>query len=323
MKKILILLIILALSVPVFSQSLDEVEASFQTFSDETASVLPLMTNLGLNWNDAFSGGFPHFGVGLTTGAVVIPLEAFNDIMDLTGSSGDLDALSAMGGVPLPMYTVDARVGIPILPLDVGVKVGMLDTRDFLDSADLYVNYTMFGADVRYSVIKGNALIPEVSVGAAYTYLDGGISIPLSQTAQSVTIGSDVVELSESEMLFNWNANVVDLKAQVSKKILALSLSAGAGYSYGFSSAGGGIQAGDVTLNGSPATDAELAALTTMAGVTINNEGVLVDAENNGGSLRLFGGVGLNILLLKIDFGAVYGIPSGALGLSSNVRIQF
>ena len=326
MKKFSIVLLLLMLAMPltVTAQSIDDVQEGFQSFADGTAGVLPLMTTLGLNWNDAYTGGFPHFGLGVTMGAVIIPLDAFEDIMDVVGAGGDLDALSSVGGVPLPMYTVDGRIGIPILPIDVGVKVGLLDTRDLMDSADFFADYKMFGFDVRYAVMEDNLLLPDISVGIGYTYLNGSISMPISGSDQEVTFATgDVVALSESEMLFDWTANVLDFKAQASKKLLMLNLSAGLGYSYGFSNAGGGIKAGDVTLNDAPTNNDELAALTELAGVTVNTDGVLVNSDNNGGSFRVFGGAGLNLFLLKIDFGLVYGLGSDTLGMSTNFRVQF
>ena len=324
MKKLglILMLILLAFTVSAQDYNIDQIEKSFETFADETARALPMMAGMGLNWNDAYMGMFPRFGVGLTTGAVFIPMKAFEDVYDLTGDD-TLDDMPGIG-IPMPMYSIDGRIGIPILPMDVGLKVGVLNPRDILD---ITVNYSMFGGDVRYAVLEGNPLFPELSVGVGYTHMSGAISAPIPAQTMDISgyaggaIGNELV-VSDSDMLFDWSANVFDFKVQASKKLLLLNLSAGLGYSYGITTAGGGITNGSVSVDNVTITDEQIDQLEDLTGVSIDKEGVMISSDVNGGALRLFGGVGLNFPLVKLDFGLNYGLATGTMGLTSNVRLQ-
>ena len=236
MKKLFTILFLLAMTFSVSAQfsDVDQIKSGFQTFADETANALPLAASMGLNWNDAYSGEFPHFGVGLTLGAVFLPTEAFEEILTAAGESipSELSSL----GIPLPVYTVDARLGLPKLPMDVGFKVGYLDP-EWLPAGEFKAGYTMIGGDVRWAFFKDKGIIPDLSVGFGYTYLSGTVSYPVPD--QSFPTDAGTVALVDSDMSYNWNSSVFDLKAQVSKKLLILNLSAGAGYSFGISKAGG------------------------------------------------------------------------------------
>ncbi len=324
MKKTAILFLLLIMSFSVTAYDLEGVEDGFESFADEVAGTLPLMAGMGLNWNDAYTGIFPRFGVGLTMGAVFIPSTAFEDISDLIGDD-TLTDLSSLG-VPLPMYSLDARVGIPILPMDAGFKIGVLDTRDLMD-IDYSLNYLMLGGDVRYAVLKGNPVLPELSVGVGYTYLKGEVVVPVGDQEVDISdvsngvIGNELA-IEDTDMIFDWGVNIFDFKAQVSKKLLLLNLSAGMGYSYGVSTAGGGITNGTVSLDGNEISATDIAALEAATGIEIDDEGVIISSDVNGGALRLFGGAGLNLPLFKIDFGLNYGITNQTLGMTTNLRIQ-
>ena len=326
MKKLglILLLMLFAFTISAQDYNIDQIEESFETFADETAQALPMMAGMGLNWNDAYMGMFPRFGVGLTTGAVFIPMEAFEEVYDLTGDD-TLDDMPSLG-VPMPMYSLDGRIGIPVLPMDVGFKAGVLNPREILD---ITVSYNMIGGDVRYAVLKGNMVLPEVSVGVGYTHMSGAISAPIPDQSIDISgvddplniIGNEVT-LENSDMLFDWSTNVFDFKVQASKKLLLLNLSAGLGYSYGLTTAGGGITNGDVYMDGDLITDVQIDQLEELTGITVDDEGILISSDVTGGALRVFGGVGLNFPLVKLDFGLNYAVPSGTMGLSTNLRLQ-
>ena len=325
MKKTAIIFFLFIMTFSVTAYDLEGVEEGFESFADEVASTLPLTAGMGLNWNDAYTGMFPRFGIGLTMGAVFIPSEAFEDVSDLIGDDTLTDLTSL--GVPMPMYSLDARVGIPILPMDAGFKIGVLDTKNLLDSSDYSLNYLMIGGDVRYALLKGNPVLPELSVGVGYTYLKGEVVVPVGDQEVDISgvsngiIGNELA-ISDTDMLFDWGVNIFDFKVQASKKLLVLNLSAGMGYSYGVTSAGGGITNGTVSLDGSEISSTDIAALEAATGIEIDDEGVMISSDVNGGSLRLFGGAGLNLPLFKIDFGLNYGITNQTLGATTNVRLQ-
>lgn len=331
MKRIALFLIIMLFAMAgLVAQTgdLDDLTAGFDGFAEQIASSAPLAASIGLNWNDATLKGFPHMGVGITTGAVFMPSEAFNAAASYIPQVSNITDTVSLG-VPLPVFCIDARLGLPIIPADVGAKFGMIpqEVKDMNPLGDVGFDYTMMGADFRWALMKGNVALPEISVGVGYTRLNGNITfdnIPdysYDLTGAGIP-GATSLDIVSSPLSFGWESNVFDVKAQVSKKILILNLSAGVGYSYGLSTAGGGITS-DVFVNGDqPLTPEQIAAL-SVANLDVDAAGVEFLSEANGGTLRLFGGVGVQLAILKLDLGAVYGVDSKTLGLSSNIRVQF
>ena len=328
-KLLLILLIMMTAAAFVAAQTYDELEDGFESFSSDLAGSLPYASTIGLNWSDAYMGGFPHFGVGLTTGFVSLPTEGFEEIADLLGVSLP-SMLSDYGiGVPLPAYTVDARIGIPVLPLDVGVKGGYI-SPDWLSSMDVGVDYLLLGADVRYAVLEGNMILPKVSVGVGYNYMKGGVYMDGVVDGQSIDLtgegspgGVNSIDITDGDLAYEWSTNVIDVKVQASKKILILTPSVGLGYSYGFSTAGGGIDS-DIKVNGSSdPTQTQLDAIEAITGMEISDSSLRITAEDNSGSFRVWGGCSVNLFLLKLDLAAMYNLTSQNLGASLNARVQF
>lgn len=328
MKKIgFIVLVMLLLAMSLTAQyDAGELLAGFEGFSSDMAQTLPLASNIGLNWNDASMKGFPHFGVGLTMGMVVIPSESFDTLNQYIGLSEFQKISEYIGmGAPLPVYSLDARLGIPVLPMDVGVKLGVV-TPGMKDMApvDFGFEYNLIGADVRWTVMEGKAFMPELSVGVGYNHLSGSITMdgPASQTIDVTSTGAGTnLNVGTSDIILEWESEVIDLKAQASMKLLMFNFSAGLGYSYGFSTAGGGFDA-VVDLDGVALTPAEIDQL-AAAGIDVSGSGLSVLSEVEGGTLRAFGGFGVQLAIVKFDLGAIYGIDSGTLGVSTNIRVQF
>jgi hypothetical protein len=312
-------------------------EDSFESFASDVASSLPLNSSIGNNTPDAYIGQLlsapPHFSIGVTTGASTIPYKTVEAAMkDLDLDTGQIDQLSGIG-VPLPAYTVDARVGGFILPFDVGLKIGGVPRTDFgMLPAEL--EYFLVGADVRYAVIEQGAVLPNVSVGVGYNYLSGQVFVPdVVNAGYSVNIpdgsgGTDSLELSDPDLTFNWQSSVIDFKVQASKQFLVVTPFAGLGTSVGISSAGGGLRS-DLTLNGSDVTDSTIRTIEDnfeAAGIDPPNldkdDGISIGSDVNGWGLRAFGGVGFNILALKLDLGLGYDVLGGNLMGSLSARFQ-
>src|SRR6056297_4041328 len=259
MKRILNKTIILAIGLMLvggaaFGQvAFSNLEGSFSTFSDDIAEALPQASTTGLTWSDARVRGFPHFGVGLSFGAVMMPKDAFEDLA--AGLNVDLPSSMVSDlGVPFPAYAIDGRVGIPFLPIDIGAKLGVL-TPGMSESlgGDTAADYMLAGFDVRYPILKGRLLMPAVSVSAGYNYLSGGINTSVSGTNwESFTADSDnsdlndilsELTLSDPNLRFAWKTHSLDFKVQASKNLLIFTPYAGGAYTYGWSQAGGGISA--------------------------------------------------------------------------------
>jgi hypothetical protein len=172
--------------------------------------------------------------------------------------------------------------------------------------------------------------MPGLSVGVGYTYMRGSFGIP-GVLSGGVTVGSATfpdgsthnLSFSNPSLDFIWSSSIVDAKVQLSKTFFIFTPFIGAGISYGFSNAGGGMQSA-MMVDGSPATQAQLDQINKANGTnyTVQNPGFAVNAAANGVSARAFGGFSFNILILKIGVGAEYEFLTGAAAGMVNARVQ-
>jgi len=346
MKKIFIVMIILMIGVSgVFAQvDIADMQDSFAAFSDDVSTSLPFASTIGLNWSDATVRNFPHFGVGITTGAVMIPSEAFTDLASVMGFDLPTEITDSSMGVPLPGYTLEGRIGGLFLPFDIGVKFGFIPT-DVMADLPVAVDYTLVGFDIRTPILKQNLLLPSISLGVGYNYLKSGIGTSLSTgMGESIDISdafgaaadTNVLSFTDPNARFEMESNVIDVKLQVSKSLLIFTPYVGAGYAYGWSNAGGGVLGSvlydsDGSGGNDPAalTSTEIAAIEQAfadAGYDapdLSEDGFLVSSASDGGSLRAYGGISINLFILKLDLNAMYNLNTQSLGASANVRLAF
>lgn len=332
MRKTTLLLLVLVVGVaaaPVFAAdtfTLDTFEDSFETFAGEFAKSLPMNSTIGLNWSDAYIGQLlsvpPSFGVGVTAGVTTVPGSVFTDLTDDLGvdAGGGVDDLSA-AGIPIPGYAFDARVGGIGIPFDVGLKFGTIPN---MKVGDVEVEYTNVGFDFRYAILDGGVL-PKWSVGAGYNYLSGRISTPLGlgrTEISSVQYAGDTYTLvmEDPDLDFGWQANVIDLKTQVSKSFLVIEPHLGLGASYGLASAQTGLSTDVSVTGGSGSITAQ--QLGEISGVDIDEDGLVLSTDVTTLAFRVFGGASLNLAVFRLDLGLMYNLSSGALGGTVGARVQ-
>lgn len=295
-----------------------QVQPAFQAFSDDVAVALPFMSSIGLTRSE------PNprlFSVGVSAGAVTIPADALTEVAD-TFSITLPEAITGAGaGVPLPAYTVEGKLNLPVIPT-IGVKVGYLtpDITRNLTGGAFDVDYLLAGADLTYPIIKGNLVIPSLDVTAGFNYLKGAINMRMDTSSYTVTTDYGDIGLSGAELVYAWEAKVLDLKLQASKGILFLRPYAGLGYSYSMATAGGGFNA---VIDRSDFTDEELAALQEAYGLEVKDQSFLITSDANGHSFRAYGGVGINLLLLRLDLNVLYGFQTNTLGGGITASIGF
>lgn len=317
MKKLFILLImVMILALPVFALDYTAMEPAFSTFATDIADSLPYAAAAtGLTWSDAKVMGFPRFGVGVSVSAVTVPKDSFETVAGVFG----VELPSELGnvGVPLPGYAVDARMGLPFLPIDIGAKLGYMTPGmgDALEAATgVSAEYLLAGVQVRYPILKGNLLMPALSIGAGYTYLNGSIAMSATGLDTSYTFDGYTINANNPDLQFGWKTHALDFNAQVSKGLLFLTPYLGAGYAYGWSQAGGGIKA---TLTG------DVQQVKDEYGIEVDEEeGFLIYSDSTGGSLRAYGGVSFNLFILKLDVNAQYNFMTQSIGGGLNARIQ-
>lgn len=350
MRKLLVLVFVSLLPIAAFAQSTDiqSLKGGFDTFATDVADSLPLNAAVGLNWSSAYIGQFPHLGLGATLGFSTIPYATVESLGTAIGINiNTLIPSSALTyiqkyGVPFPAYTVDARLGGIALPFDLGVKFGYVGNKlpasitSLLNGIDL--NYMLLGADIRVPLLKEGFLLPGLSVGGGFNYLQGSLGMPSSSqniSLASFTYNSNTynITMTSPALNLNWDAKVIDFKAQLSKHILLFTPYIGIGASKGFEDAGGSISS-SLQVNGNPPSSLTTSQkndinsyLTSQGMQTIDwsnpNPSIGASSAIGGWSFRAFGGTSIDLLILHLDLGVMYDFLGHNYGGSVNVRLQF
>lgn len=332
----------------------------FEGFAGDVAKAMPFYSMIGLQWSHAHIGQLlrvpPNIGVGVTLGATNMPLEALTKASASLGKlteDSDLDLLEAFPkevreilesyGVPLPAALIEARIGGFILPFDIGLKFSSISEPMDLDFSTMLV-----GGDIRYRVMRGRLFLPTVSVGAGINHTSGRISLGelfgenISLESINLPDPDDWqnektydLSLRDPSIGFNWASTVLDLKVQASSNLLIFTPYIGAGLSRSNSTAGGGIATEiAVSENGTQLNSEDVAKLQEsydkareqnpgLPAVQFSgDQGISVQQQIGAWDARIFGGTSINLFVLKIDLGAMYGLLSGSFGGSLGVRIQ-
>lgn len=360
MKKILgVIALSLFVGTGAFAQTttgISSLQGNFDQFSKGVASSLPFASTMGLNWSWSYIGKLPHFGVGASAGFIMLPVSALSNVTSALSIPTNFlppQLASVAGGLPFPAYTLEGRIGGIGLPFDIGVKYGFIPTQlhNSIDQAfsnamgvtGAGFDFKLYGAELRYELVKEKFLIPEISIGVGLNHIEGDIALPTNlgfngTYADPASSGASYsVNMSNPELGFNWRSTSVDAKIQLSKKILLLVTPyVGAGLSYGFSNAGGGLSAQSVTVTH---TDASGNTTTLQPGTTqyndlltyLKNQGIAFDpakglnfgANANGFSARAFAGASINLWFVKVDATLMYNVFSGRIGATVGARAQF
>jgi len=296
--------------------SFAEYQSAFAAFADSMASSLDVNTTIGDIWSTSFVGSFPKFGVGIQTGATFVD-QAATDKLFTALNVTEPDAFKNYG-MPIPAAAATFKIGLPFIPLDIGLKAGYLPASAAESLKGLYgvaVQYKNVGISLRYAVLKESVLLPAVSVGVAANYLEGslGTTLGASQTFTMPTSGN-YVTYSSPTLDVGWVSKNIDVSAQVSKQILFITPYAGAGISFGSSTVTGTMNATETANTLTAAEKQELA----NEGYTLGNQGFSVTSTSAVPVWRLYGGFSLHFGVV-LDCQAVY-LPqlnnfAGSLGL--------
>ena len=317
----------------VFGTSAD-IDKAFESFTDKMTEVLPeTTTQLGV-WSDAYIGKLfpsapPHFGVGVTVAGTFINTEEFSSTVETIvneingkapGASQDFN-FSIPNTIPLPAYSINARIGGIILPFDVGVygsylKVNSLKFEDFTGA----ITYYSFGGDIRYAVVKGSTLLPKISVGAGYIYThmalgaEGSSTYTSDLSAHGLSSTSSVT--ANADMNTNFDLHTLFAQVQVSKKFFILTPYAGirayvtsskSHYDYTYSSTyEAGALSGDVP-NGSGGDEHDY-----------NSDGFAWRKIQP----QLYGGLGLNIFFFDCTLGGCWNPRNNLWSANVSARLK-
>jgi hypothetical protein len=336
--KILIFLIISIWAVnPIFSQNtLETLQTNVNKFTDNMAHSLPFNSTMGLNWSDGYIGQLtaipPHFGVGISAGFTSMDFSSVKNLLELFELDLPVNnsAIQNMG-LPIPGYTIEGRIGGIILPFDIGFKFGYLPpdvVKSFVDSFNYGLKHLLFGADIRYSLLNRKILIPKLSVGLGFNYMEGGITAPLPENLSYnfTDPNSGFVHkltTKEANLGLEWRTISAEFKVQASFPFKFITPYAGAGISYAWSQAGYKVSTPELLVNDASLSDDEKKMLMEQIKVTgVSDKGFETINKFNGISARAYGGISINIAFLRIDFTGMYEFISGNLGATLGIRFQ-
>ncbi len=305
------------------TSSYSSVLSDFDEFASDVSSSLPFASTDGLNWSSAYVGGFPHLGIGVSAGFASVPLGGLEAVANTFGMSALTSQLGQYShiGLPLPSAVVEARLGGFIIPFDVGVKVGYIPQQLDLDSFlpdGMSVNYLMWGVDARLQLVKQGFFLPEISIGAAYDHYEGGLTVPTgsgSISVQNLGGSGENITVSDPTLNFFWESNDVDFDVEVSKTLLYfVTPYIGAGITYGWSTAGGGLSS-TAQITGASNYSQYFSSSTPTS--------FSLSESSANWSGRIFGGASLNLVFLKIDVTGMYDLTTQLIGASVGTRLQF
>jgi opacity protein-like surface antigen len=334
----IIILILICTANSVFSQNLKNMQANLDIFADSIAKSLPLNSTIGNNWSDAYIGQItdkpPHFGIGVSAGFTTVDYIAVKDMLgsfNIIAPFYENESISNMG-LPLPGYTADIRVGGVKFPFDFGIKAGFLP-QEFLGKmiTEYNVNfkYMLIGADIRYSILKENKILPvRFSAGLGFNFLDGGINSVLPKDLSFSFDDPDkegtsyTLTPTEAQADLVWRTMNAELKAQASFPFKFVTPYVGAGVSYAWSQAGYKVTASKLEID-TGSIDAVEKLLKDKYNLTgISGTGFETVKTINGISARVFGGASVNLAYFRIDVTGMYEFLSGSFGATVGLRFQ-
>jgi hypothetical protein len=309
-----LVMLMLAAQVNAIEINLNGLQSDIESFADDMFKALPFYSTIGLNWSDAYIGNFPSFGIGLSAGLTTMNKESINKILDkFVIPANDISIFSKLG-FPLPNYAIDARIGVPSIPLDFGIKFGYLPPS-FLESLlETGIKSMLIGADVRYAIINSKVLPMRVSVGLGFHYLDGGISKEFKTL--SLINGYKNEEVKDPKLDIVWNTKIIELKVQASFPYKILTPYAGAGVSYAWSQAGYEISSQN-TMNILDNLDKMDVSDDKKSIKFIKKSGI-----KSGINTRVFGGLSFNLAYVRLDLTGMYEIIYGNFGATFGLRFQ-
>lgn len=187
-----------------YKTQVKQLDEGLGDFCEQLSVAVPQAATQQNVWADAYIGKLfpaipPHFGGGFNVGLTHM------DTSGLAQAAKSLNIKGIEDSYYFPVFTADLRVGGVLFPFDAGVsvmKTGSMGTD--LMGADMNINLTAIGADIRYAVLEGGLVMPKVSVGAAYYYNEGSFK------ASSKYADADI----------DYKVHTLALTAQASKSFL-------------------------------------------------------------------------------------------------------
>jgi len=291
--------------------SVDKIKESGEAFTEAMSGALPLYSELGLNWPDAYIGQLisvpPHLGAGVSLGTVFLKENIFRDFMGTLGGNPKLDNILGAGILP-PLLIAELRLGGIFAPFDIGVKAGIPAFKS------MGYDSRLAGADIRFALISIKVI--KFSLGFGYNYLSGSYSEDLNDLETSTGNG-ETLTVKSPDVRIDWQINSINMKLQCSLDIPVLTPYLGLGGQFCWHSKA------DYTVSGDFSEDREAIAAFNKAGISLDG-----NSFSSGSGAKtylepyLFGGLSLKLNVVRLDFNLLAGIKDFNIGASTALRVR-
>lgn len=319
-------LVVFSLIFAAFSYSFaeDKVTDSLKTVTNTFNDIIPSNNTLMNIQPDAYIGKlYPsipaHFSFGISVAGTLIKTGFVNDFVNsfnneiesaVRGTPGNDEAsvkadFELPDSLPIPAAAFAFRLGGIKLPFDLGfygTTTASLIPEISKDDFGFDLSVTSFGAEIRYALLKGNLLLPKISIGGGYSYTTMDLS--LSMKTSFDYSGLEKKATMNGNINLNVTNQVLYAQAQISKKILCFIPYAGARIN--FISKGYDIDwkydSKDISLEGKGknSSSGNFDCMETMLfgglGIKTGYFEFAVNAAYNLNTNYITGGIGLNFL---------------------------
>jgi hypothetical protein len=175
MKRIIItMLLVCVMAVPALAKTDITLPAGFSQddFKGLSRDLGLAISYMPLATAEPLGGTLPHFDLGIEATSTSIDKNAsyWKAISNAPGNSA----------IPsdLVMPKVHLQVGLPIIPIDLGIVYG--------EAPSTNIKYT--GYEVKWSILKGGVATPAVALRGAYTKLTGVTDMDISTKSADLSI---------------------------------------------------------------------------------------------------------------------------------------
>lgn len=176
MKKVLLTaLLVIFTAVPVMAKTTIDFtgvgQEDFKTFSEEFGMALSYQP---LSPAAPLGGTLPGFDLGVE--ASYVKLDENSAWFKAMENSGDLP-----DAVVIPR--VHLQVGLPVIPLDLGVSYSSIPNSDI----------KLMGYELKYAILEGGAAMPAIAIRGAYTALSGVDQLDLTTKSVDLSISKGLL----------------------------------------------------------------------------------------------------------------------------------
>lgn len=172
-KAIVAVLLLLALAAPTFAGTDITLPSTFtqEQFKNFSRDMGLAISYVPLATAEPLGDKLPGFDIGVEVTGVQIDKDAEYWQAIQAASPDNIPST-------LPFPKVHAQVGLPFIPIDVGIVYAKIPGTD--------ISYT--GYELKYAILKGGVATPALAIRGAYTALSGVDDVDISTTSADLSI---------------------------------------------------------------------------------------------------------------------------------------